>query len=138
MRCQVGRGGGHQAAGFGHAADGDVGVRLELAGAYGHVNVVVNDVHVAVGRFDMHLHIRVALGVFAQQRRHMVHGKRQRGRDAQGAARVQGGGVHCRLGVFQVGQDGAGAAEKLAARVGQVQPARVALDQTRAQALLQG
>ena len=86
----------------------------------------------------MHLHIRVAFGVLAQQRRHMVHGKRQRGRDAQRAARVQGGGVHRRLSVFEVCQDGTGTAEKLAARVGQVQPACVALDQARAQSFLQG
>ena len=57
---------------FGKAADRDVGVGLVLAVADRHVDVVVDDVQVAVGGFYVHGDVGVTLGVVTQQRCHVL------------------------------------------------------------------
>ena len=119
----------------GQAADGDVGVGLELTGADGHVDVVVDDVEIPVWPAITHIHLGVTAGVFAQ-RRNVVHGERQRRRDPQVPVGFECGGVDRVFGILQVGRMLRACAKNSCPDSVRLLP-RVALDQPHAQTFFQ-
>ncbi len=128
---QVARRGGQDAARLGQPAHGQAGIRLELARADGQVDAAVHDVVVAVGCEDIDVHLGVEAGEIRQQRREVLHGKRQRRGDRQRAARLQHVGVDRGFCLLHFRQHALAAPEKLMTHIGQVKTARVALDQPR-------
>ena len=69
---EVVRRGSQYASGIGQAADHQAGVRLTVTGAQGDVDVVVNDVVVAVLGHDIQAYIRVLLLELGHQRQDML------------------------------------------------------------------
>jgi hypothetical protein len=110
---------------------------LELGDAHREVEAFLDDIHIAVGQAEREAHVGIARDELRHQRRDMLVAEGGGQRHLEVALRIGAARRHGRVGLLDLGKQACAGLVVARALVGEVQPARGAVDQAHPEPRLQ-